>query len=328
MTNFNEIRRQNFIDEESFRNTIQHFANEEAEYPRRLQSPETHPGTHARLLEFRADDLWRTIQLRYTAGDEPAVLAPLLGEVVARFQAYVDKNNEASDEDYVPPFRMLDSIDTYITYLHLVSVCILLHREDLLPTILSWNEGTDYEGVDAVLEELFKFYIPDRPVLDEWLWDQPYRLLLEAIDAPAPGDRAKLMKKYVKKWYPSMKGQASFWGKHTEITPEFSPYVGYWAMCAAAFTYLYDIDDTSYREEEVYPKDLVDYARSIRRRSLTLKGREVVLRVLGGQPCPQDGQWFSPAKADSLRHFRKGDIMPSFDAAEYGATIWQWSSET
>ncbi|MBD8563542.1 DUF1911 domain-containing protein [Oxalobacteraceae sp. CFBP 8763] len=42
----------------------------------------------------------------------------------------------------------------------------------------------------------------------------------------------------------------------------FSPYFGYWALCAGAFTYLLDIDDSSYRNEMVYPRDLVDYARS------------------------------------------------------------------
>jgi len=87
-------------------------------------------------------------------------------------------------------------------------------------------------------------------------------LLLEAIDEPDRKAQRQHMKKYVKKWYPAMKGRAHFWGMHEEITPEFSPYVGYWAMCAAAFTYLYDIDDSSYRDEPMYPKDLVDYARS------------------------------------------------------------------
>ena len=32
----------------------------------------------------------------------------------------------------------------------------------------------------------------------------------------------------------------------------------YWAPID---TYLYDIDDSAYRDELVYPKDLVDYAR-------------------------------------------------------------------
>lgn len=50
-----------------------------------------------------------------------------------------------------------------------------------------------------------------------------------------------------------------------------------------------------------------------------------LLRVAGGQPCPQSGAWFTPAQADSRRHFKKGDIMPSFDSA-YGVTIWQWDA--
>jgi hypothetical protein len=270
MASFNKKHRQPLLGEDGLDKTLAHYAQVEADFPELLLMPESRPGSRAALLRIRASNLWAILQIRYTAGEDPSRLALLLGDVVERYQAYVDENNEASDGDYVPPFRMLDMMDTYLTYLHLVSACILLHREDLLPTILAWNEGTDYEGVGAVLEELFKFYIPDRPELDEWLWEQPYRLLLDAIDEPAPGEQAKLMKKYVKKWYPAIKGKASFWGRHEGIEPYASPYVGYWAMCSAAFTYLYDIDDSSYRDELVYPKDLVDYARSIPRRTVVL----------------------------------------------------------
>lgn len=49
------------------------------------------------------------------------------------------------------------------------------------------------------------------------------------------------------------------------IKPDYSPYTGYWAMYAGAFTYLYDIDDSAYRDRLVYPKDLVDFARSASR---------------------------------------------------------------
>jgi hypothetical protein len=47
------------------------------------------------------------------------------------------------------------------------------------------------------------------------------------------------------------------------------------------------------------------------------------LRVEGGHPCPQAGYWFTPAKPDSRRHFKEGELMPAFDSA-YGSTIWQW----
>jgi hypothetical protein len=47
------------------------------------------------------------------------------------------------------------------------------------------------------------------------------------------------------------------------------------------------------------------------------------LRCEGGQPCPREGWWFTPAKANSRRHFTQGEVMPRF-TTDYGATIWQW----
>jgi hypothetical protein len=45
-------------------------------------------------------------------------------------------------------------------------------------------------------------------------------------------------------------------------------------------------------------------------------------RVLGGEPCPESGFYFTPARPDSRRLFQRGDVMPTFDAV-YGKTIWQ-----
>lgn len=50
---------------------------------------------------------------------------------------------------------------------------------------------------------------------------------------------------------------------------------------------------------------------------------EVVLRLEGGESCPEAGHYFSPAQLDSRRHFEVGDEMPKLDG-EYGHTIWQW----
>jgi hypothetical protein len=46
-------------------------------------------------------------------------------------------------------------------------------------------------------------------------------------------------------------------------------------------------------------------------------------RVPAGQPCPETGYYFTPARQDSRRKFAKGEIMPEMNA-QYGATIWQW----
>jgi hypothetical protein len=45
--------------------------------------------------------------------------------------------------------------------------------------------------------------------------------------------------------------------------------------------------------------------------------------VPGGQLCSKAGWWFTPAKADSGRYFKEGELMPDFKT-DYGQTIWQW----
>jgi len=259
---FKQRRRQTYLDEESYLNTITQIEAENSV----ASTLGLAPVDVCRNLGLTASDEWYLFQLRYTAGESLTHLASSLDNIVLAYERWIDALDDLPDDDYRPPFILNDLIDTYVDYLNMVSVAILLRREDLVGRISAFNEGTDFEKIDAVLEELFKFFLPDRPELDYWLWEKPYRQLLDAIDSDNPAEMAGEMRGYVKSWYPGMKGQAIFWGKHEHITPEFTPYCGYWAMCAAAFCYLYDIDDSSFRNETVYPKDLVDYARTIKQR--------------------------------------------------------------
>lgn len=50
--------------------------------------------------------------------------------------------------------------------------------------------------------------------------------------------------------------------------------------------------------------------------------RNGTVRVAAGETCPQTGNYFTPARPDSLTQFKIGDIMPNFES-EYGLTIWQ-----
>jgi hypothetical protein len=46
-------------------------------------------------------------------------------------------------------------------------------------------------------------------------------------------------------------------------------------------------------------------------------------RTEGGNPCPETGYYFTPAKAGSRRYFKYGEIMPKI-GNEVWSTIWQW----
>ncbi len=50
------------------------------------------------------------------------------------------------------------------------------------------------------------------------------------------------------------------------------------------------------------------------------------LRVIAGNPCPQAGFWYTPARLDSRKRFGVGDNMPSL-GGDYGITIWQWDEQ-
>lgn len=327
MSTFISKRRQSYISEESYLATLKHYDADEAEYERQMSEAEPYAGAHAATLRFKASTRWEAFQLKYTGGEPLPALARQLGEVVDAYDAYADENDKKPDSDYYPPVILNDHIDNYVDYLNLLSAAVLLHREDLIPRIYSLIEGGDFDGDDAVIEELLKFFLPDRPSLNYWTWNRPYRTLLDAIDAEDPAERAKLMKRYVSGWYKSMRGKAMFWGKHEKIEPNFSPYHGYWAMCAGAFSYLYSIDDSSYRDEIVYPKDLVDFAGSMPRNAVIDEDGGSILRVVGGDRCPKEGIWFTPSREDSARHFAVGDLMPAVENSDYEATIWQWRAD-
>ena len=48
-------------------------------------------------------------------------------------------------------------IEIYVDFLHMLCAAILLHLEDLVVTMLSWLDGGECIGEDAVPEELFTF---------------------------------------------------------------------------------------------------------------------------------------------------------------------------
>ena len=131
------------------------------------------------------------------------LLASSLTSVVETYERFVESLNQLSDGDYFPPFRFDDLIDVYVDYVNLLCACVLFHREDLIPRVAELNRETDFDGVDAVIEELFKLYLDERPYADELYWEKPYAILLEAVDSESAAVRREKIEKYLKGWYKS-----------------------------------------------------------------------------------------------------------------------------
>lgn len=50
-------------------------------------------------------------------------------------------------------------------------------------------------------------------------------------------------------------------------------------------------------------------------------------RCEAGQPCPESGTWWTPAKENAQRYFEQGELMPDFPDSVYGSTIWYLQCE-
>lgn len=327
---FKDIRRQQFLDEARAIERDNDLSFEiERSAPKILDE--------SRIEEARGSYAWSVatstlelLILRYTAGQSIKSLSHELPSVVRAFDAFIPFDHPPSYEAHT---LTITQHEAYVYVMWLLALCRLLGHSELVPTVLGWldrnaefNRGRD--GLfEAVVERLTGRKEPVERVL---LHPAAYRPLAKAT-APdtRTQDRPALVKEFLEGWYKNMK--PCYWhGTHTD--GEGSSYFGYWAFEAALVTVLWGIDDSSYRDHLVYPKDLADWAREHRARASPSdphyfpSGEASMERkayVPGGEPCPQAGWWFTLAQSDSRRYFEKGEVMPIIKGSSFGDTYWQ-----
>jgi Domain of unknown function (DUF1911) len=268
-----------------------------------------------------ASDRFSTLLLRYTAGESIALLRSEFAAVVEAYERY---QKALAAHEGVPQIAPLgfDDLPDYERAMQLVSLCYLLHRRDLLPRLRALLDPA-YAGEDTVYEDLMSFDVAGRADVDQWYHAEPYTRLVNAMYLDQPEANAEL-KAYCEHWYKCFEG-APWHNSHTRIEGTEGDYYGYWAFEAGAVALLYDLDDSAI-DHMVYPRDLVQWARENKALSEEDAGGNVRLRCLAGDACPREGFWLTPAKTDSRRHFKAGEVMPSV-GGDYGVTIWQWDEQ-
>ena len=267
-----------------------------------------------------ASDAYELLSLRYTAGAPFEELRRDLNEVVEAYERYQQALGVYEQSPQMSPLG-LDQLGDYERAMQILGLCILLHRPDLLKRMAALIDP-GYKGEDTLYEDLLAFYEPGRIELDEWYHEKPYTTLVHAMYEQDKAEAARKLKVYCDEWYASFK-YVPWHDGHLRIDGTEGDYFGYWAFEAGAVALLYDIDDSGITHM-VYPRDLVAWSRANRRLKELEAGQPGEgLRVEAGQPCPREGWWLTPAKADSRRHFLQGEVMPAF-TTDYGATIWQW----
>ncbi|MBV2134204.1 DUF1911 domain-containing protein [Pseudomonas sp. MAP12] len=311
-------RRQQFLNNGQYKNFLE-YCSETVEFWKihlmESDSPEQEKSLRARHFQAVALD---KLTITYTAGEPIENLPPILESLISLYEDFQKSLALYEKSPNICPLAIDDWPYQYEECVQVISLCILLHRIDLLERFVALIDNAGYAGEDTLYEDLLAKVLPGRHDIDEWYHDL-YTPLIRAIYVEDKVEAARLLEEYCNQWYPAFE-QAPWHDSH--LDGEEGSYVGYWAFEAGAIAFLYGIDDSQI-DHMVYPKDLVAYARNF----TPPAGSTQIGRVEAGQPCPRAGYWFTPAQANSRRHFQQGEIMPCFTGSSWGDTLWYWSGE-
>ena len=322
-SNFSAKRRQKLLGQtgmEAFDREL--IAYEEAKQKLLLREDLRAEGAQSARWTIGSNRLERLI-LHYTAGEAVEDLVERLPPVVTALNEF--SLHEKRKPGHAAAFE-ITQVEAYVYMFWILGLSTLLGHRELVPVVLGWvNKDPEFNrGRDGLFEFVVEKLTGSRYEVDRvLLHPDPYLSLAKATVVP-PEERPLQVAAFLQDWYKGM--DDCYWhGAHTEKGSQ-SAFFGYWSFEAALVTYLWDIDDSSYRDHQFYPKDLVDYARQNFPYSSTIENSTVGLRCDAGQPCPKEGWWFTPAEENSRRYFKLGEVMPSV-GGDYGATIWQWDGD-
>lgn len=312
MSDFSNQRRQRFISETYFKWLSSFLVESIDKWSRILPANGSEAQKHATAASYRADGRFELLMLRYTAGEPIAPMREELDSVVAEYAQYAKFQGQEFERPDWPALR-LSEINEYERALQLIGLCHLLHRKDLLPAIAALEDPM-YRAQDTLYEDLLAYGMDGRVDVDSW-FHESYRDCINSVYGDTDEESLADLNTYLGQWYSSM-SSVDWHDSHLDLSADRGLYFGYWAIEAAALAYLLELDDTSLREHIVYPKDLVDFARSFHESAPREALPTGPVTVRTGQVCPETGVWKALGHNVPGVLVRQGDVMPDVFAPD------------
>ncbi|RQM51002.1 DUF1911 domain-containing protein [Paraburkholderia bannensis] len=330
MSDFEFIRRQRFLGEAYYKWLLPLIDEEIAHWSSHMPpNGGSEEGKAALGSRYVARETFRRFFLRYTGGADLNLLRSEFEEVVSSLERYTAAKRVAEKDSTYPPF-MFGEIEEYEAAIQLISLCHLLHRRDLLPRLAAMLDPS-YRAQDTLYEDLFAYGMDGRVDVDKWYHEQ-YRDVINSLYSDTDELGISLITSCLDGWYRAMRS-ASWYDSHLKANPdEGGAYVGYWAIEAAAVSFLLELDDNSYRDHLLYPKDLVDFARKFDSKQDDRPPAEFSgpPKVRTGQPCPETGVWKAVGHNVPGVLVQQGEPMPEVFAPDRSGAhrpqpaLWEW----
>ncbi|MGU3780222.1 PoNe immunity protein domain-containing protein [Burkholderia metallica] len=326
MDDFANRRRQRFISEQYFKWFSSFLTSSIDTWTKNLPANGTEDSKRAIAASLRADNRFALLLLRFTAGEPITPLRDELDLIVADYEEYAKFQSKEFESPNWPPF-LLGELKDYERAMQLIGLCYLLHRRDLLPRIAAL-EDPSYRAQDTLYEDLLAYSLEGRTDVDAW-FHESYRDCINSVYGDSDEESLADLNSYLENWYSSMSG-VDWHDSHLDLSEERGLYFGYWAIEAAALAYLLELDDASLHGHIVYPKDLVEFARTFEEPAKSAEGATGPQTVRTGQVCPETGIWKAQGHHVPGVLVQQGERMPEvFAPDKTGAhrpqsTLWEF----
>ena len=200
-------------------------------------------------------DCYNLIRLQYSGGIGLEEIAQNYGQLIDAWVAY-NQNISSGDNK-----KHLLITNDYYRVLTIISWGICFNAPvDSFERIV---RHLHTNGDDALVETLLSSRLIGRTQTKRIIFPKPFDWLYQATQATG-NQQISLIKKYLSNWYPNMKKFINYDVHKSKGDGVFN---GYWSFEAAAVVALNNIDDSSFRDMDFYPRDLADYGKE------TLKGK-------------------------------------------------------
>ncbi|MEX3973207.1 PoNe immunity protein domain-containing protein [Paraburkholderia caribensis] len=329
MDDFLTRRRQRFLAEGYFLWLKDFLTESVAFWTSTLPANGTEAERQAGAAWHRATDRFRLTLLRYTGGEDILPMRSELEAIIVAYEEYATLRRVAQGDATYPPF-MFGELGDYEQAMQLLSLCHLLHRQDLLPRMAAMLDPF-YCAQDTLYEDLLAYGIEGRFDVDKWYHDKPYRNLINGFYRDTEQESVEDLSLYLDNWYADMKSAPWYRDSHLNQSKAGGSYVGYWAIEAAAAAYLLELDDTALREQISYPGDLVTFAREFDEVESQAPTADITtITVRTGETCPETGIWKARGHNVPGVLVRKGERMPEVFAPDrHGVlrpqpTVWDY----
>jgi DNA-binding GntR family transcriptional regulator len=187
--------------------------------------------------------LHRAIAIYSQGGAMMSMLPDLLLAIDLAYAVWPDEGREAS-----PDF--LHDYYCKMVWLLVIADALEISKTYTQKLVAIWDRTGRR---DWLIDFLIRARIPGRALSQEMIFPHTYGTLREAIESDDPVKAAELLSRYLEKeFYPRHKGV--YW--HDKHLSKHNTFFGYWSFEAAAVVKQAGIDDSSFRENEYYPKDL------------------------------------------------------------------------